>query len=207
MSRIAGATHAGPLTRATLFAARRKTAQMTEQHTEQMIEPLEVFAHAPRILLGYGALELAFEKSTLLERRIKELAVLKAATMVECEYCIDIGSAIARGSGLSDEQLLALAHHRDSGLFDEREMLVLDYAAAVSRTPIAVEEELFASLREHFDDAQLVELTSAIALENFRARFNGALDIGSAGFSEGRVCALPQSAAANGHPLRAVSSS
>ena len=46
-------------------------------------------------------------------------------------------------------------------------------------------------LKQHFDDAQLVQLTHLIALENLRARFNVALGIGAAGFSEGMVCARP----------------
>jgi len=49
----------------------------------------------------------------------------------------------------------------------------------------------FDALRSHFDVPQLVEMTHIIALENLRARFNLALGIGSAGFSEGMVCALP----------------
>jgi AhpD family alkylhydroperoxidase len=196
MSRINGVNRkdAGPLTRVALSMARRKAAKMTGRKTERMIEPVEIFAHAPKLLLGYGAWELACERTDDVENRLKELAVLKAATMVNCEYCIDIGSSLARRSGLSDEQLLALPRYRESGLFDDVEKLVLDYAMAISSTPAAVTDELFAMLREHFDDAQLVELTNAVALENFRARFNGALQIGSAGFSEGMVCALPEPA-------------
>jgi alkylhydroperoxidase family enzyme len=45
--------------------------------------------------------------------------------------------------------------------------------------------------RQDFDVPQMVELTHIVALENLRARFNLALDIGSAGFSEGMVCARP----------------
>ena len=63
----------------------------------------------------------------------------------------------------------------------------------MSRTPVEVSDELFAELRKHFDDAQLVELTHVIALENMRGRFNLALGIGAAGFSEGMVCAVPAS--------------
>jgi 4-carboxymuconolactone decarboxylase len=54
---------------------------------------------------------------------------------------------------------------------------------------------LFAELRQHFDDAQLLELTFVIALENMRGRFNVGLGIGAAGFSEGMVCAVPETAA------------
>ena len=139
MTRIVGAPNrAGALTRVTLRIARRKTAQLTGRETEHMIEPLEAFAHAPRLLIGYGIFELACEKVNRVEHRLKELAVLKAATIVNCEYCIDIGSSIATRSGLSDEQLLALPHHRASELFSEQEKLVLDLALAMSRAPVAV---------------------------------------------------------------------
>jgi AhpD family alkylhydroperoxidase len=185
-------TRPGPLSRTSLWFARRKLARLAGRETERMVEPLQAFAHVPRLLLGYGAFELACEKVNRVEHGLKELAVLKAATVVNCEYCIDIGSAVARRSGCSDEQLLALASHRESELFSELEKLVLNYAAAISRTPAAASADLVAALREHFDDRQLVELTNAIALENMRARFNAALGIGSAGFSEGMVCAVAQ---------------
>jgi AhpD family alkylhydroperoxidase len=182
----------GPLTRLVLWIARRKTGQLAGRETERMIEPLQVFAHAPRLLLGYGMIELANEKVRRVDRRLKDLAQLKAATLTNCEYCIDIGSSLARRAGLTDEQLLALPHYRDSELFGEEEKLVLDYALGMSSTPVNVSDELFGALREHFDDAQLVELTSVIALENLRGRFNLALGIGAAGFSEGMVCAIPE---------------
>jgi 4-carboxymuconolactone decarboxylase len=70
----------------------------------------------------------------------------------------------------------------------------------MSRTPVEVSEELFNALREHFDDAQLVELTSVIALENLRGRFNLALGVGATGFSEGMVCATPERPAAATSP-------
>jgi len=62
----------------------------------------------------------------------------------------------------------------------------------MSRTPTTVSDELFAALREHFDERQMVELTNVIAIENMRARFNSAFDMTPAGFSEGMVCAVPE---------------
>ena len=52
-------------------------------------------------------------------------------------------------------------------------------------------EVVFAALRDHFDQTQIVELTHLIALENMRGRFNLALGIGAAGFSHGAACAAP----------------
>ena len=61
----------------------------------------------------------------------------------------------------------------------------------MTRTPVEVTDPMFARLRERFTEAELVELTSAIALENYRARFYHAFGIEGENFSEGAVCALP----------------
>jgi 4-carboxymuconolactone decarboxylase len=71
------------------------------------------------------------------------------------------------------------------------ERLVLQYADAMTRTPVEVPDALFARLRERFSEAQLVELTSAIAWENYRARFDHAFGIEGENFTEGAVCAMP----------------
>jgi alkylhydroperoxidase family enzyme len=69
---------------------------------------------------------------------------------------------------------------------------VIDYATAMTRTPVEVPDDLFAALRAHFDAAQLVELTAAIAWENYRARFDHAFGIEAQGFSAGAFCVLPE---------------
>ena len=87
---------------------------------------------------------------------------------------------------------MALADYRDSDAFDERERAVLDYAVALTRTPAEDDDALVSALREWLDDEQLVELTAAIAWENFRARFNRGFDVASQDFAHGAVCPLPE---------------
>jgi AhpD family alkylhydroperoxidase len=196
MTRIAGvsAREAGFGVKLVYYFTRRALSRAAGRAPERMIEPLELYAHVPGLLRGYGRLEQATAKLNRLDERLKNLAELKAATLTQCEYCIDLGSQITRRSGVSDEQLLALPRYRDSELFTDLEKLVMDYAVAMSRTPVDVPDELFAQLRQHFDNAQLVELTHHIALENMRGRFNLAFGVGAAGFSDGMVCAVPASA-------------
>ena len=62
---------------------------------------------------------------------------------------------------------------------------------ALTQTPTAVSEELFIGLREHFNSQQMVELTTVIAWENFRARFNRGFGIEGEGFVEGATCPVP----------------
>ncbi len=98
---------------------------------------------------------------------------------------------MGRKSGVTAEQIANLNHYRTDFRFSELEKLVLEYADAMTETPVEVPDALFSRLREHFNEAQLVELTSAIAWENYRARFSHALGIEGENFSEGAVCALP----------------
>jgi AhpD family alkylhydroperoxidase len=161
------------------------------EHPDRMVEPLRVYAHLPAVLRGYAKLEQATGGTHRLDRRHQALAELKAATLTRCAYCIDLGSEVARRWGVTEEELLALARYETSPVFTEVDKLVLRYAEGMSRTPVDVPAELVERLREHFHDAQIVELTHLVALENLRGRFNLALGIEAAGFSQGRVCALP----------------
>ena len=150
-----------------------------------------VFANHPRLLLAYMRFNRAAERGRRVPKALSDLAVLKAATIVGCEFCIDIGSEYARRSGLSDRQLLALHEAHRSGLFSEDELLVIDLATGMTRTPGAVEEELMGRVRDRFGVKGALELVHLIAWENARARINIALEIGPEGFSEGKVCAIP----------------
>ncbi len=101
--------------------------------------------------------------------------------------------------GIPLEKMEAMRDPRSSAALDEREKLVAEYVEAMCRTPVDVSDELFARLRQAFDDAALVELTTLVAWENFRARFNRALAIESDGLSEKSVCLIPaRSPAASG---------
>lgn len=170
---------------------RRGMAKLTGTDTERVLRPLQMYAHVPALFDGYVKLEQATAKLHGLSPRVHALAELKAATMTSCEYCIDLGSAIARQWVLTDAELLALPNYASSPLFSDLDKLVLDYAVAMSRTPVDVPDAMFDRLTEHFTDAQIVELTHYIALENMRGRFNLALGIGSCDLSAGMVCALP----------------
>jgi AhpD family alkylhydroperoxidase len=181
-------------TKIAFFFTKRHFKQMTGGQTAAMLEPLRMYAYVPRVLSAIGRLELAESKIDILSPRQRALAELKAATTVSCEYCIDLGSQIARSWGLTDEELLAVADYKNASCFSDVDKLILSYAAGISRTPVEVSDELFDALRTHFDNAQLVALTHIVTLGNLRGRFNLALGIGSSGFSDGRVCAVPDAA-------------
>jgi alkylhydroperoxidase family enzyme len=93
---------------------------------------------------------------------------------------------VREGDG-GEERLAAVASWRDSPLFSEADRVALDYAERITISGQKVDDALFSRLKEHYSEAQVVELTAAIALENFRSKFNPPLGIQAQGF-----CLLPQ---------------
>ena len=86
-----------------------------------------------------------------------------------------------------EARLADLADWRQSGAFSELERVALEYAERITYTGQKVDDALFARVKAHFSEPQIVELTAAIALENFRSKFNPALGIEAQGF-----CLLPR---------------
>ena len=184
-ARLPQARSRNPLVRLTYAISRRRYGHV--------LGPLGVTAHNPTLLAGYTTFELAIERANRVDRRLEELGSMRAATMTGCPFCIDFGSAHLGELGFTPEQVRDVPRWRDSGAFSEDERLVLEYAEAMTETPVRVSDELFERLRARFDEAAIVELTTAIAIENYRGRFNHAVGLGSEGF-----CEVP--AAGNGRP-------
>jgi AhpD family alkylhydroperoxidase len=191
MARIEAPEKPGPLTRLVWRIAKRQT-------DGKLAEPVALMAHSPLLMNAYGGFEMAFERSKRAPRNLKLLVELKASALCGCEWCMDFGSWLANESGITEEQLRELPNFRDSDAFDEDEKLVLEYAEGISRTPVAVPDEVFERLRRRFDEPQIVELTWAAAIENLRARFNWALGIESQGYADGAVCVRPETNGAVG---------
>ena len=80
------------------------------------------------------------------------------------------------------EKLAEVTDWRDSKLFSEAERLALEYAERITYTDRKVDDALVDELKKHFSDAQIVEMTAAIAMENVRSKFNPALGIEAQGF-------------------------
>ena len=86
-----------------------------------------------------------------------------------------------------EEKLTAVPNWRDSTLFTDPERAALEYAERMTVTGQSVDDALFARLKAHYGEAQIVELTAAVAFENFRSKFNPPLGVAGQGF-----CLIPQ---------------
>lgn len=149
-------------------------------------------ARRPQLLFA----QTTYESSLLMMGRVpadlKTLATAKAAMLVNCEFCLDIGAEIARTEGIPQEKLEALLTYEDSPVLTDDEKLVVAFSAAVSSSPAVVPDQLRARLEARFTRAQVAELAAEIAWENQRARLNQALGVRPAGFSDGAFCLVPE---------------
>jgi alkylhydroperoxidase family enzyme len=194
MARIEGVSKskAGPIVKLVYKFGPKAMKKLTGRDPQlgSGIEPIEIWAHQPKMMMGMGRFNQAIRKGKTVDERTRNLVELKGAQMIGCEFCVDLGSQVCRNSGFSDAELLALPRYQSSDLFSDREKAALDFTVAVMRTPVEVTDEVFARMKEHFSDKQIVEITALLTLVNVD-RFNAAFGIGSAGFSEGMVCVLP----------------
>ena len=166
---------AGPLLRLAYRYSRRRWGAV--------LAPLVPLSHHPGLLRGTVAMELALQRADEVDWRLKDLAATRAASLAGCEFCIDYGYALLEHEGASPEQIAELPRWRESDAFSPLDRLVLEYAEALTRTPVKVPDELYARLAEYLSESQLVELTAAITFENHRARMHNAFALGSQGFA------------------------
>lgn len=88
--------------------------------------------------------------------------------------------------GFSEQEIATILEGKFE-VFEPAEQSLLRMADAMADTPSNVSDELYAELRRHFSEDQLIELAASAAQENFRARYNRVFNIGSDGLYRKRL--------------------
>lgn len=135
-----------------------------------------VLAHVPPALdhLCRLLMELKARRGTTW--RYIELAIVVVSQLNACTYCVASHSPVLAVEGLPADAIAQLPS-TDHPAFDEVDRLVVEYATLVTQNSGRIRDNVFERLRQHFTEAQIVELTLRIALAGFYNRFNDALQI------------------------------
>jgi alkylhydroperoxidase family enzyme len=150
-----------------------------------MLDPGAAIGHNMQVGRSYAIFETQAERWHTLDRGLKDLAVTAAAARIRCAWCMDFGFwAATVGHAVPAAKIETVPAWRDGDLFSELELLVVAYAEAMTATPPEVTEEMVAQLGRHLSEAQLVELTAIIAVENLRSRIKAALGLTAQGFTD-----------------------
>jgi uncharacterized peroxidase-related enzyme len=138
---------------------------------------LEVFAHVPAALRHLMPMLMELRAAATLPRRALELAIVTVSKLNACDYCIGHHQPFLAVEGIPPEVVAALPDATDHPALTACDRAVIAYAVAAWQDSHRIPERLFRALREHFTEAQLVELTLRIALTGFFNRFSAALGI------------------------------
>jgi len=106
---------------------------------------------------------------------LKRLVGYVASLAAGCRYCQAHTALAAERFGVPEDKLAALWDYRSSPLYDDAERAALDFAAAAAAIPNAVDAEIAANLRRHWDDGQIVEILGVVALFGFLNRWNDSM--------------------------------
>jgi alkylhydroperoxidase family enzyme len=171
-----------PLDTTTTSIPARLAARFSQRRLGRVADPLAAWAHHTGVMIALLRLEMRVQRWRRLDRTLQALAVMAPAARIGCSWCMDFGYWEFHHRRVDPAKLEDVTRWRSSARYTEVERLVLEYAEAMTETPPAVTDEMVDRLREHLDDAQVVELTSLVALENMRSRANAALGMTSQGF-------------------------
>jgi alkylhydroperoxidase family enzyme len=153
----------------------------------------EVMWQNPQVfkdMMGFGR---KTEKWDRIDPNLASFASMAAASQIGCSFCLDFGYFMTHNKGLDAAKAREVPRWRESDAFTPLERRVMEYAEAMSQTPLAVTDDMSAALLEDLGAPALLELTSRIGVMNMTARGNVALGIRSAEFSAS--CGLPPLAA------------
>ena len=136
-----------------------------------------VFAHVPSALRHLMPLLLELRAAKTLPKRALELAIVTVSQLNACHYCVAHHKPFLAVEGVSAAGADRLLDYQGHPELDEVDKLVVQYAIAAWEQPHRIPDVLFARLRQHFSEAQIVELTLRITLCGFFNKFNDALQI------------------------------
>jgi AhpD family alkylhydroperoxidase len=143
----------------------------------RLINIYRLMLHSPVLADAWFDLNQAVRYGTEIDGQSRELAVIRVAILNDVEYVMRAhGPAYALKEGLTPEQVAALADWQASKLFSAQQRALLAYTDAMTRE-LEVPDTVFADLRNHFSERQIVELTMLIGAYNMLTRFLKALRV------------------------------
>jgi AhpD family alkylhydroperoxidase len=159
----------------------------------QVPEGAGVMWHYPAVLKDSMTFGRKVDSWNRLDPNLATFATMAAAGVVGCSFCLDLHYFMSHNRGLDETKAREVPRWRESTVFTPLERRVMEYAEAMSQTPVAVTDEMSAALLSDLGAPALVELTARIGFMNSSARGNVALGIRSQEFSAS--CGLPPLAA------------
>jgi len=164
-----------------------RVAPLPAEHTPELKDAFEsmkknlgfvpnsmlILQRKPKIARALAQLTASiWEPGGEVERGFKRLVAHVASRTAGCRYCMAHTAGGALHFGVEEQKLAAVWDFRTSPLFSETERVALDFTIAAASVPNGVTDEMFAQMRRHWSEAQIVEIVAVIATFGFLNRWN-----------------------------------
>ncbi len=134
------------------------------QRTPLELGNMRIYAHRPPLAMALAKFMGTVRRERSLPSRLVELVRLRVAFHNQCRSCMAIRYADAVAGGVTEDLVCQLESPGDSLELDAREKAALEFADLMSINHLAITDETIETLREHFTDAEVVELGMNIAV-------------------------------------------
>jgi AhpD family alkylhydroperoxidase len=125
---------------------------------------MRMFAHRPELAKGVVALFAALKQDRSLPERLIELVRLRVAFHNQCRSCMAIRYRDAVQDGVTEDLVCSLERPTQAADLTAAEKAALAYADRLANDHLSIDESIYDGLREHFDEGQIVELGTRVAL-------------------------------------------
>lgn len=125
---------------------------------------LRILAHRPELAKAYARFAGTVKQPGVLPRRLVELVRLRVAFHNQCRSCMAIRYADGVSDGVTEDLVCQLEAPEEAPDLTDAERVALRFADLFAADHWSIDDETFAMLREHFDEAQIVELAMNVAL-------------------------------------------
>jgi uncharacterized peroxidase-related enzyme len=132
-----------------------------------------IMQRKPRLVKAFSQLSQAiWDPLSEVDRGLKRLVGHVASRAAGCVYCMAHTAGGALHFGIEERRLAAVWEYRTSPLFSEAERIALDFALAAGSVPNDVSDEMFAEMRKHWSENQIVEIAAVVTYFGFLNRWN-----------------------------------
>ena len=143
--------------------------QKIEDNGARVVNLLKAVANSPGVLLNFIRLGSSILRRMELPSKLRELVILRVARLTDSEYEWAIHSSLALETGVSQEQVSAIADWKSSSKFNDEERAILQYTDEVTQN-VSVTDQTFNTLKKFFDEQTIVELTLTAGYYGMLAR-------------------------------------
>lgn len=137
-----------------------------------------IMQHRPKLVRALAQMAQAvWDKDSEVNLGFKRLVAYMASRTHGCNYSMAHAAEASHRVGMDEAKLEAVIDYKTSPLFNEAERVALDFAVAAASQPNGVTGELMGKMKQHWTDAQIVEITGVIALNGFLNRWSDTLAV------------------------------